>query len=255
MPWPAGPTFGTDVATLRDNRNRRLDKGLLSIDRTHIIKANGAWDLPFGPNQLFLSTAPPVVQRVVEGWQVSSVFSWISGAPLTLIPGTGASPFVIGTLGFRSANTADLVGKLPKGMGQVEKANGVVQYFSGFSVKSAPLPNFGGDPNLPSRFTNQVVVDRSGNIVLKNPDPGFTGNTAINMPGITGPAALGLDMALSKKVRIGENKLFTLRTDAINILNRPIWGNPNMNINSATFGRITTATGNRTITFNARIDF
>jgi len=250
-----GPTFGTDVATLRDNRNRRLDKGLLSIDRTHIIKANGAWDLPFGPNQLFLSTAPPVVQRVVEGWQVSSVFSWISGAPLTLIPGTGASPFVIGTLGFRSANTADLVGKLPKGMGQVEKANGVVQYFSGFSVKSAPLPNFGGDPNLPSRFTNQVVVDRSGNIVLKNPDPGFTGNTAINMPGITGPAALGLDMALSKKVRIGENKLFTLRTDAINILNRPIWGNPNMNINSATFGRITTATGNRTITFNARIDF
>ena len=255
MPWPAGPTFGTDVATLRDNRNRRLDKGLLSIDRTHIVKANSAWDLPFGPNQLFLSTAPAVVQRVVEGWQVSSVFSWISGAPLTFIPGTTASPFVIGTTGFRSANTADLVGKLPKGIGQVEKGNGVVQYFSSLSVKSAPPPNFGGDPSLPSRFTNQVVVDSSGNIVLKNPEPGTTGNTPINMPGITGPASLGLDMALSKKVRIGENRSFTFRTDAINILNRPIWGNPNLNINSTTFGRITTATGNRTITFNARIDF
>ena len=250
-----GPTFGTDVATLRNNRNRRLDKGLLSIDRTHILKANGAWDLPFGPNQLFLSTAPNVVQRVVEGWQLSSLFYWISGAPLTFIPGTTASPFVIGTTGFRSANTADLVGKLPKGIGQVEKGNGVVQYFSSLSVKSAPPPNFGGDPNLPSRFTNQVVVDSSGNIVLKNPEPGTTGNTAINMPGITGPASLGLDMALSKKVRIGENRLFTFRTDAINILNRPIWGNPNLNINSTTFGRITTATGNRTITFNARIDF
>src|SRR5204862_1777614 len=134
--------------------------------------ANGAWDLPFGPNQLFLSTAPSVVQRVVEGWQVSSVFSWISGAPLSFIPGTTASPFVIGTMGFRSANTADLVGKLPKSIGQVEKANGDVQYFSGFSVKSAPLPNFGADPNLLSRFTNKDVIDRSGNIVLKNPDTG-----------------------------------------------------------------------------------
>jgi len=56
-------------------------------------------------------------------------------------------------------------------------------------------------------------------------------------------------------VKIGENKLFTLRTDAINVLNSPIWGNPNLNINSTTFGSITTATGNRTITFNARVDF
>jgi len=75
------------------------------------------------------------------------------------------------------------------------------------------------------------------------------------MPGITGPGALGLDMALTKKIRIGENRSFSLRTDAVNILNRPIWGNPNANINSTTFGRITTATGNRTITFNARVDF
>ncbi|PYS50455.1 MAG: hypothetical protein DMG13_20950, partial [Acidobacteria bacterium] len=196
-----------------------------------------------------------VVQRVVEGWQLSSVFSWISGAPLTFTPGTTVTPFVLTTMGFRSANTVDLVGNLPKGSGDVVKGNGFVQYFSGLSVKQAPQPNFGGDPNLPGRFTNQVVVDKSGNMVFKNPEPGTTGNTAINMPGITGPSSLGLDMALSKKIRIAENKMFTIRADAVNFLNRPIWGNPNTNINSTTFGRITTATGNRTITFNARIDF
>jgi hypothetical protein len=38
-------------------------------------------------------------------------------------------------------------------------------------------------------------------------------------------------------------------------LNTPQWGNPNLNINGATFGQITTATGARTFTFNARIDF
>jgi hypothetical protein len=38
-------------------------------------------------------------------------------------------------------------------------------------------------------------------------------------------------------------------------LNRPIWGNPTTNINSTSFGRITTAGGNRTVTLNARFDF
>jgi hypothetical protein len=47
----------------------------------------------------------------------------------------------------------------------------------------------------------------------------------------------------------------TLRADVINLLNKPQWGNPVTNINSATFGRITTATGNRTVTINARVDF
>ena len=250
-----GTTFSG--STLRNPRDRRLDKGLLSIDRTHIFKANGAWDLPFGPNRPFLAGAPAVVQRVVEGWQLSSVFSWIGGAPLSFTPGTTATTGtrVLGTMGSRTANTADLVGNLPKGSGNVVKGDGFVQYFANLSVKNAPSPNFGGDPNLPSRFTNQVVVDGSGNIILKNPEPGTTGSTALNMPGITGPSALGLDMALSKKVRIGEERMFTLRADAINFLNRPVWGNPNTNINSNTFGRITTATGNRTITFNARFDF
>ena len=249
----SGATYA--ASRLRDPRNRRLDKGLLSIDRTDIVKANGTFDLPFGPNRMFLSNAPSYVQRVVEGWQLASVFSWISGAPLTFVPGTTTTPFFLETMGFRAASTADLVGNLPKGTGGVQKGNGFVQYFGDLSVKQAPLPNFGGDTNLPNRFTNQVVVDKSGNIILKNPEPGVPGNTAIAMPGITGPSQVGLDMALTKKIRIAETKTFTLRADAVNFLNRPIWGNPNTNINSATFGRITTATGNRTITFNARFDF
>ena len=41
----------------------------------------------------------------------------------------------------------------------------------------------------------------------------------------------------------------------VNLLNKPQWGNPNTNINGTSFGRVTTATGNRVITFNARFDF
>jgi hypothetical protein len=66
----------------------------------------------------------------------------------------------------------------------------------------------------------------------------------------------------SKIFHITEGISLTLRADAINLLNKPQWGSqastsPNIdtNINSASFGRITSATENRTITFNARIDF
>jgi hypothetical protein len=77
----------------------------------------------------------------------------------------------------------------------------------------------------------------------------------VNLPGVKGPGTLGLDMALSKKVRLSEKTTFTLRADAINMLNKPQWGLPNTNINSSTFGRITTALGSRMVLLNARVDF
>jgi len=77
----------------------------------------------------------------------------------------------------------------------------------------------------------------------------------LNLPGVKGPGALGLDMALTKRVRLTEKTMFTLRGDAINILNKPQWGLPNTNINSTSFGRITSATGSRTILIGARVDF
>ena len=86
---------------------------------------------------------------------------------------------------------------------------------------------------------------------------------------IEGPAALGLDMNMIKRVRITETKEFELRVDAINVLNHPIFGIPNTNINSVgsgtvitvgnandvAFGRITKAGGNRRFTIGARLNF
>jgi hypothetical protein len=245
----ANGSGSSSTATTRDPRNRNLQRGLIIFDRTHQFKGNGTWALPFGPNRMFLGNAPQWIERVVEGWEVSGIFSWLSGAPLTF-----TSP--IRTLGIRAAtNTADLVGALPDGVGKVEVGNGFVQYFSNLKTQAAVVPGFGGDTTLPGRFTNQVVVDGSGNTIMRNPEPGSTGNMAVNFPGVKGPGALGLDMALSKRVRINEKAMFTLRADAINILNKPQWGLPNTNINSTTFGRITAATGSRTVLLNSRVDF
>jgi hypothetical protein len=44
---------------------------------------------------------------------------------------------------------------------------------------------------------------------------------------IEGPGRLGLDMAFTKKIQFGETRSFTIRADAVNILNTPQWGNLN----------------------------
>src|SRR5262249_40955553 len=139
------------------------------------------------------------------------------------------------------------------GFGKATVRNGYVEFFPGLTTRRATLPSFMTDANLIGRFTNQEVVDSAGNVVVQNPQPGTTGNLSQRF--FQGPINLRFDAALSKRVRIGEGKSFSIRADAVNILNHPVWGDPNTDINSANFGRITTATGSRTITVGARVDF
>jgi len=236
-----------DGGTVRDQRNFSLSKALSSVDRTHVITSNATYNLPFGKDHMFFANAPGWADRIVGGWQVSSLASWTSGAPLSFNV-TG-----IGTLYNNASNTVDQVGPMPKG--QVVKGPGYVTYFDGLQTPKAPLPNFGGDTNLPGKFTNQVLQDASGNTIMQDPTPGHIGTMAFNSPTIKGPGQLSFNAALTKSVRITEGKSFTIRADAVNILNKPQWGGPSTNINGSTFGRITSAAGNRTITLNARIDF
>src|SRR5262245_1673048 len=107
---PAG--VGTDTTlTTRDPRNRDLQKGLETFHRRHTFNAFGAWDLPFGPNRKYMSGSSGIMQRLVEGWQVSSIFNWNTGQPIGFTA-------VRRTLGFQSSvNTADLVGNLPDDFG------------------------------------------------------------------------------------------------------------------------------------------
>ena len=239
--------LGGDV--LRDPRNRTLSKAILGNNRTHIVKFSGTWDLPFGAKG-YIARNAKWAEPIIGGWQLAPVIQWASGAPLSF---TSA----IGTAGFRASNTADILGSFDPGSVRRDPS-GFVEYFTGYASKAAPVPNYGGGTDqttLAGRFTNQVIVDPSGNVILQNPVPGRTGNAATNMPGLIGPGQAGYDISVSKKVTLGEARFFTFRADVIDALNHPIWANPTTNINSTSFGRITSAAGNRTVTLNARFDF
>ena len=145
---------------------------------------------------------------------------------------------------------------MPKG--EIVKGNNFVSFFNTVSTKRAPNPAFGADTaTLQGVYTNQVLVDSSGNVIMQDPNPGAIGTLSGNSSLIRGPGMLSLNGAVTKSVRISESKTFKLRMDVVNVLNKPQWGNPNTNINGATFGRITTVVGNqqRLVTLDARIDF
>jgi len=98
-----------------------------------------------------------------------------------------------------------------------------------------------------------AIADSSGNIILANPAPGQVGS--LGYRALQGPGSFTLDVDLVKRVRIGEGKEFEFRVDAIDVLNTPRFGNPTTAINDTNFGRITSASGNRIVVLNARINF
>ena len=168
--------------------------------------------------------------------------------------------------GTRITSVPDAVGSIDKSLGKIEKGKGFVQYFPGLSPASAPLPDFGSDPgNLKAVFSNRVVADSSGKALLANAAPGKVGTLGLRY--LQGPSHFLINLGVGKRTQIREGTTFTLRADMINVLNHPQWGDPNVDINSASFGRITCSvtttpgtcsagqTTARTVTINARIDF
>src|SRR5262249_27138413 len=153
--------------------------------------------LPFGRDRLFFKNAPGWADRVIGGWQLSSITQWQSGAPPNFTYPAGQN---VGTLYNNANNTFYQVGPVPTG--SVVKGNGFVTYFPTLTAQRAPQPNFGGDTSLPGVFTNQVVVDASGNTVFQNGDPGRVGNMNYYASNIRGPGLLNFNAALTKSIRI-----------------------------------------------------
>jgi len=243
--WTWSRSLGAS-GIIRDPSNRAHEKALLGFDHTHQITSNGSYELPFGPNRTFLAGAPGWLSRIVERWQIGGIMNYNTGAPLTIT----SNLQTIST----TAVLPNVVGKFPKGVGGVTKLSNGVFYFNGYTQTQDPYyPNVSSLNGLNSAFSNKALVAPNGQTVLVNPQPGEVGTLGYTT--IKGPGILNFDMNLIKRFRISETKEFEFRVDAISVLNHPVFGNPNVNMNDTNFGRITSATGARTFVINTRVNF
>jgi len=59
-------------------------RGLSDFNAYHQINANLVYLLPFGKGQRLAGNAQPLLNALIGGWHVSSVFRWTSGFPITI---------------------------------------------------------------------------------------------------------------------------------------------------------------------------
>jgi hypothetical protein len=110
--------------------------------------------------------------------------------------------------------------------------------------------------NIRTGITNgcplRAIANSSGQIVLKNPAPGKRGT--LGQQAIIGPGSWTMDASLSKQFRLTEAKSLQLRFDATNVLNHPLYNNPQLSVNNTSFGTIASK-GNQTRTFQGQLRF
>ena len=81
----------------------RRNYARLDFDHTHMFNQSFVYDLPFGKGRRFFQTGP--MNIVLGGWQISGVWSLISGSPLNFgcnctplnTPGNSQSPELVGS--------------------------------------------------------------------------------------------------------------------------------------------------------------
>lgn len=129
----------------------------------------------------------------------------------------------------------------------------------------SPLSIDGGYPNLGNG--NGTRADITGNPGISNQSTAMWFNTAaFRAPAlyawgnsgsgiIEGPGFIQLNAGLAKQFHFTERTALELRGEAFNALNRANYGNPDTNIASGNFGRITWANSARYMQLGARFTF
>jgi hypothetical protein len=72
--------------------NPRAQYGPASFDATHQINSNWIYQLPFGKGKMLASDAGRGLDAIIGGWQISGLFRWTSGFPVTVDNGVTNFP-------------------------------------------------------------------------------------------------------------------------------------------------------------------
>jgi len=203
-----------------DATNFRICRGPSDFDTTHLFSAYGVYDLPFGKGRPFASGVSKGWNEVIGGWQVAGVLSAHSGFAFST--NTGAFP-----VGFVFDSPAVLTGPSSALATHIHDENGRIEYFANPTTALSALSNpFGGEIG--------------------------------NRNNLRGPGFVNVDLSLIKKFQMpwSEQHTITFRADAYNVSNHTNFSDPAANINSPTFGQITSqANANRVLQLALRYDF
>ena len=228
----------TGAFRLFSMRDLRLSYGPTLFDIRHTFHANGTYDLPFGKGQA-LANRGGVLDKIVGHWNLGTIVTYQTGIPGQLTSGFGTFNTSVGTP-FGDALGDGGVVFTGTTLSQLQNSVGVYH-----PVSSSPVT-----------FAN--VLDPSLKAGIK---PNTTPGVMAGNPWIYSPHQFYQDLAITKSIPIRERLRFTWQTEFLNVWNHPVWGTPNLNINSSSFGHAGVIRNSgfgvteRQIEFRANIEF
>lgn len=224
----------TNFDPFLDILNPGLDRSRADFDLTHAFKSNFVYELPFGQGKRW-SPGNSVLSKFASGWSISSLFTWQSGIPFSIVSNRG-------TLNRAGRSTGKNTAVALIGEEQINNQLGVFKPTSGpfagqvLTINPAlvdPATGLGvgadGATCNTSAFTGQAFC---------NPEPGQLGNLGRNS--FNGPWFFNWDFAVIKDTRITEGLRLQYRAEMFNLPNHPTFSAADEDINSTNFGITTT---------------
>lgn len=230
------------------NQNPEYDKQRADFDQTHVFNFNGIYQLPFGKGKRFLDKGG-IMDKIFGGFELSGLAQWTTGAPISFLDTRGT--LNRGTRSGRQTAYSTLTNDEIRALSGIFEANGNI-YFLDPSILLQLQGTNGRFSSTGSRGYGLAPFDGQ---VFFNVGPGQTGNLARTL--INGPVYFNANASLLKNIRFGETTRVQLRAEAFNVFNNVNFFNNTQlaNINSATFGQITSAAAARQMQFAARFEF
>lgn len=215
------------VGSARTIYNNRLERSLGSIDRKHSITSSGTWTLPLGKGHRWANHG--VASALAGGFELSSIFTMSSGAPLAITSSSCNIPFTGGlcvpNYNPNFAGSPSINGGLASGNGDTATSKHNISYINSNAFLKVPAYTFGNAP-------------RSAPYGLRSP---FTWDQ---------------DVTLRRTFSIWEDLKLQTAISAFNIYNTVNFGGVTANIDSTSFGTVTNqANQPRKLQVEARITF
>ncbi len=201
-----------------------LDYGRAATDVRHAAALNGTYELPLGEGQRLLSSVPEGVDRLVSGWELSTIVTLQSGFPFTP------------QLGYNPTNSGDTRNPVRPNVNAGFIGN---VYTTGTTAQKA------------AKFFQPTAFSAPVN--------GTVGH--VGRDTLTGPGLKEWDLSLMKATRLNQHSRLQFRAEFFNVLNHTNLQTPNAvvytsaTVQSPTAGVITAAGASRQLQLGLKLLF
>jgi hypothetical protein len=199
------------VLTLQDSNNPSGNYGLSDFDTRNHFAGTAIYALPFKGN------------RLVSGYQVSTIVQYQTGNPLNITAGSSSYNGVTSPVVIRPNRVGPLT---------VHKSQGAIANVT-YIPQSLVCP-IGPTLAVPGGCSLQI----QGTQATPTSAIVYTGIGNIQRNAGIGPGFADVDFSAEKDTKIFEALNFKLRIDFFDIFNHPNFGQPSGNTQSTTFGQI-----------------